>query len=97
MHTSLALDLSLATIDPTWRHDALERQGQLTKPPGSLGQLEAVAVQLAALQRTHQPHVDHAHALIFAADHPVAHHGTSAYPMEVTAAMVGNFLAKNPF
>ena len=93
MHTSLVLDLTTSAIDLTWRSSALERQAQLTKPPGSLGRLEEVAVQLATVQRTHQPRVDHAHTLIFAADHPVARHGTSAYPVEVTAAMVGNFLA----
>jgi nicotinate-nucleotide--dimethylbenzimidazole phosphoribosyltransferase len=66
-------------------------QGRLTKPPGSLGALEDLPVQLAALQREVRPRSRPAVAVIFAADHPVAARGVSAYPQEVTAAMMSNF------
>ncbi|MCP5057156.1 MAG: nicotinate-nucleotide--dimethylbenzimidazole phosphoribosyltransferase [bacterium] len=69
---------------------ARERQQQLTKPAGSLGRLEAIAVQLAAIQQNPLPEARPAAALIFAADHPVTVHGVSAYPQEVTRSMLGN-------
>ncbi len=69
------------------------RQQHLTKPRGSLGVLEEIPVQLAGLQRTPLPASRPAAAIVFASDHPVARHGVSAYPVEVTAAMVRNFVA----
>ena len=68
------------------------RQAQLTKPPGSLGELEAVAIRLAGLQGREQPRVDKVHISIFAADHGVADEGVSAFPQAVTVQMVHNFL-----
>ncbi len=73
------------------RAAALARQGQLTKPPGALGQLEAVAVQLAALQGTEQPQVERVQISIFAADHGIAEESVSLFPQAVTAEMVRNF------
>ena len=75
------------------RQQALARQAQLTKPAGSLGMLEQCAVQLAALQRRDQPHVDNVKIAVFAADHGVAAEGVSAYPQIVTGEMVRNFSA----
>lgn len=73
-------------------HRAAEvRQATLTKPPGALGRLEGLAVQLAALQGTERPRVDKVHIVVFAADHGVAAEGVSAYPQAVTAEMVKNF------
>jgi nicotinate-nucleotide--dimethylbenzimidazole phosphoribosyltransferase len=80
-----------AALNETARVAALARQGQLTKPPGSLGQLEAIAVQLAALQDTDNPQIEHIHIRIFAADHGVACEGVSVFPQAVTAEMVRNF------
>ena len=73
------------------RQAALIRQNNLTKPPGSLGQLEVCAVQLAALQDTDAPTTKPAYISIFAADHGVAAEGVSAFPAEVTGEMVRNF------
>jgi nicotinate-nucleotide--dimethylbenzimidazole phosphoribosyltransferase len=67
------------------------RQSRLTKPAGSLGRLEELAIQMAAAQRCERPRARPAAAILFAADHPVAARGVSAYPVEVTAAMVRNF------
>ncbi len=72
---------------------AREHQQRLTKPRGSLGMLEEIPVQLAGLQRTAMPSSRPAAAILFASDHPVARHGISAYPVEVTAAMLRNFVA----
>jgi nicotinate-nucleotide--dimethylbenzimidazole phosphoribosyltransferase len=72
---------------------ALARQGSLTKPPGSLGRLEAVAVRLAALQRTARPRVDRVRIAVFAADHGVAAEMVSAFPQAVTGQMLANLAA----
>ena len=72
---------------------AQAHQQSLTKPRGSLGLLEEIPVQLAGLQRTAMPSSRPAAAILFASDHPVALHGVSAYPAEVTAAMLRNFIA----
>jgi nicotinate-nucleotide--dimethylbenzimidazole phosphoribosyltransferase len=76
----------------TSRVAAIARQARLTKPPGSLGLLERVAIDIAAWQATDRPEVRPCRALIFAADHPVAAAGVSPYPQAVTRAMVRNFL-----
>jgi nicotinate-nucleotide--dimethylbenzimidazole phosphoribosyltransferase len=67
------------------------RQAQLTKPPGSLGLLEEVAVQLVGLQGKEHPQLQHIAITVFAADHGVAAEGVSAFPQEVTTAMIANF------
>lgn len=74
------------------REEALARQQQLTKPTGSLGQLERVAVQLAGLQGRAKPKADALWIAIFAGDHGVVAEGVSAYPQEVTGQMLHNFV-----
>ncbi|HLM66995.1 MAG TPA: nicotinate-nucleotide--dimethylbenzimidazole phosphoribosyltransferase, partial [Longimicrobium sp.] len=64
---------------------------QKTKPPGSLGVLEALAVRLAVVQGTVAPEVERGRIVVFAADHGVAAEGVSAYPQVVTGEMVRNF------
>jgi len=71
---------------------ARQHQAQLTKPPGSLGQLEELAIQLASLQGTNQPSVERVAIRVFAADHGVVAEGVSAYPQEVTVEMIRNFV-----
>lgn len=63
----------------------------LTKPPGSLGALEELAIQLSAITGELKPSVTPPAVLVFAADHGVAAEGVSAFPQEVTAQMVANF------
>ena len=69
------------------------RQQQLTKPAGSLGQLEKLAVQLAGLQGRVKPSLEHLWITIFAGDHGVVAEGVSAYPQEVTGQMLHNFVS----
>jgi nicotinate-nucleotide--dimethylbenzimidazole phosphoribosyltransferase len=64
-----------------------------TKPPGSLGRLEALALQLALVQDRADPTVAQAEVRVFAGDHGVVAEGVSPYPQAVTAQMVANFLA----
>lgn len=73
------------------RQQAEARQLQLTKPTGSLSELERVAVQLAALQDSSKPHADHPWIAIFAGDHGVMEENISAYPQAVTRQMLQNF------
>lgn len=65
---------------------------QKTKPLGALGRLETLAMQLGMIQGTTTPHINQPQIRVFAADHGLTKHGTSAYPSAVTAQMVYNFL-----
>jgi nicotinate-nucleotide--dimethylbenzimidazole phosphoribosyltransferase len=78
-------------ISAIHRDVALARQAQLTKPAGSLGRLEQLAVELAGLQETERPRAMRVPIIIFAGDHGVVAQGVSAYPQEVTIAMMSNF------
>src|SRR5882757_6139131 len=70
---------------------ATRRQQNLTKPPGSLGRLEELAIWLARWQRRESPRLDHVTITVFAGNHGIAARGVSAYPQAVTAQMVANF------
>ena len=70
---------------------ASERQANLTKPAGSLGRLEEIAVFMAGWQGREKPRAERIRAVIFAGNHGVAARGVSAYPPEVTHQMVANF------
>jgi nicotinate-nucleotide--dimethylbenzimidazole phosphoribosyltransferase len=69
------------------------RQQNLTKPPGSLGRLEELAIWLARWQENATPRLDRVTIAVFAGNHGIAARGVSAYPPEVTAQMVANFAA----
>lgn len=70
---------------------ARARQAQLTKPPGSLGELEDIAIRLAGMQGTQAPSLERVRIVVFAADHGIAAEGVSAFPQEVTGQMILNF------
>jgi nicotinate-nucleotide--dimethylbenzimidazole phosphoribosyltransferase len=72
---------------------ATAREAQLTKPPGALGRLEEISAWMACWQAKHPPSCNHPRVVVFAGNHGVAARGVSAYPAEVTAQMVQNFIA----
>lgn len=78
-------------LDATAQAAAVTRQGQLTKPPGALGELETLAIRLAAMQGSERPVVERVWITVFAGDHGVVAEGVSAFPQAVTAEMVKNF------
>jgi nicotinate-nucleotide--dimethylbenzimidazole phosphoribosyltransferase len=72
--------------------EARARQNALTKPQGSLGHLETLSFQLAGITGQPLPSVDRKAVILLASDHRIVAEGVSAYPSEVTAQMVLNFL-----
>lgn len=79
-------------LDETAMRAARARQATLTKPRGSLGRLEELSIQLAGMKADSFPSVERKAVIVMAADHGVAQEGVSAYPSDVTAQMVLNFL-----
>ena len=92
-----AFDEAVAGVTPTdgaAADAAAARHDRLTKPAGSLGRLEAAGIRLCAIARTCPPPVPApATVAVFAGDHGVVDQGVSPWPREVTAQMVGNFVA----
>lgn len=84
----------VAPPDTQSRAAAEQRQARLTKPAGALGRLEHLGNWVAACQGACPPRqFERARVVVFAGDHGIARHGVSAYPSEVTAQMVTNFLS----
>jgi len=83
-----------AAIDRDAINEAMQRQTQLTKPPGALGRLESIACWLAGRQGRTIPQPLQSAILLFAGDHGVTTERVSAYPSIVTQEMVKNFVAQ---
>jgi len=81
----------LPGLDAQTQALARARQVELTKPPGSLGRLEDLAVWLCAWQSRERPRLDKIQTLVFAGNHGVTAQKVSAFPAEVTGQMVANF------
>ena len=79
-------------LDEIAMQSAQVRQDMLTKPPGSLGRLEELSIQLAGITTNPFPSMELKTVIVMAADHGVTREGVSAYPSEVTPQMVLNFL-----
>lgn len=86
-----ALISTLPAQDEVALAAARARQNSLTKPAGSLGRLEELAIFMAGWHRTPQPEIIYAQALIFAGNHGVCAQGVNAFPQSVTEQMVRNF------
>ena len=94
MKASLAwLEHPVVLPDGAAAEGARRRQASLTKPAGSLGRLEELAIWLAGRQGRVRPTIDRVHIAVFAADHGVAAEGVSAFPQSVTVEMLRNFAA----
>src|SRR3954452_12210656 len=93
LDTIAALAESMPVSSATAAEAARLRQANLTKPPGSLGRLEELAVFMAGWRATTRPEIRHAQALVFAGNHGVCAKGVNPYPQAVTAQMVANFVA----
>jgi len=90
------LENTVSRIQPLDREAmraARARQDALTKPPGSLGRLEELSIQIAGIRRRARPEVTRKVIFVMAADHGVVAQGVTAYPQAVTAQMVANFAA----
>ncbi|WP_110240156.1 nicotinate-nucleotide--dimethylbenzimidazole phosphoribosyltransferase [Nocardioides gilvus] len=86
--------MTLTAPDDTVRQLAADRLAGLATPPGALGRLGETAVWWAATQgQVPPPELTNARLVIFAGDHGVAAHGVSAFPSEITGAMLRTFLA----
>jgi nicotinate-nucleotide--dimethylbenzimidazole phosphoribosyltransferase len=97
MHEPLRPDIAaiiaaISPLDTAAIAAARARQEQLTKPAGSLGRLELLAIQIAGITSQEQPVVANKAIVVMAGDHGVTAEGISAYPAEVTPQMVLNFL-----
>lgn len=85
------LEDDLRPIDTRAAEAARARQDTLTKPRGSLGDLEMLAIRLAGWQRSERPGMERVHITVFAGDHGIAAEGVSAFPQAVTTEMLRNF------
>ncbi len=84
-------EIPTASINEDSMQAAQQRQQQLTKPVGSLGVLEEIAIRIAGMQGVTRPHIERPHITIFAGDHGITDEGVSAFPQAVTAEMIRNF------
>ena len=84
--------MAILPLDQDAARAAAHRQAILTKPSGSLGRLEGISIRIAGITGRLDPPLEHAVIFTLAADHGVSAEGVSAYPREVTAQMVLNFL-----
>ncbi|HSV70323.1 MAG TPA: nicotinate-nucleotide--dimethylbenzimidazole phosphoribosyltransferase [Methylibium sp.] len=90
---ALASPPSPADADAALRHRVQHALDRKTKPLGSLGRVEALALQLALILGEERPRLRQPQLVVFAADHGIAARGVSAFPSDVTWQMVENFLA----
>lgn len=86
------LTANISDLDEEAMAQIQVRLDSLTKPQGSLGQLEHLAKQLGGIQRTSNPKIQKKAVLLMAGDHGVVEEGVSAFPQEVTPQMAYNIM-----
>lgn len=85
--------LSIEPLDMKWKQKAQERQNNLVKPPGSLGQLESLSIQLAAIYQKEKPGIHKKLMITFGGDHGVYDEGISIQPQSITAEHFGSYVS----
>jgi len=83
----------IVPVDHEWNKKAKERTAQLVMPTRAMGRLHDISERLCGIQKTLKPKIDRKAVLVMAGDHGVVEEGVSAYPQEVTGAMLQTFLA----
>lgn len=78
-------------VDRSIQQDAINKIDNLTKPKGSLGRLEELALRLCMIQHTLSPQLHQPHNVLFAADHGIIEEGVSVSPKEVTWQQLSHF------
>src|SRR6201996_9392608 len=87
------MDWRIEPVDPSLEPPLRARIDGKAKPPGALGRLEDLAVQLGSIWHPEPPRTENATVFVFAGDHGITAEGVSPYPSSVTAAMVATYLA----
>jgi len=91
-HSNWLFEQKIEPLSKKWLDKAKKRLDSLVKPKGSLGRLEEIAAKDVAITQEERPKIARKAVFVFAADHGVVEEGVSAYPQDVTRAMVENFL-----
>ncbi|MDR1367347.1 MAG: nicotinate-nucleotide--dimethylbenzimidazole phosphoribosyltransferase [Candidatus Accumulibacter sp.] len=88
----MSLKFTIHAVDHTIDAALRDKVDNKTKPIGSLGRLEEIAIRIGGIQQTLSPTLSNPHMLIFAGDHGAAAAGISVYPQDVSWQMVENYL-----
>ena len=87
------ININIEPLNSEAQDQARSHQNTLTKPPGSLGKLEELSIQLAGIYKDPMHKIEKKMTIVAAGDHGVVDEGVSQYPQDVTAQMVLNFLS----
>lgn len=85
------MTFNILPVNTVLRQQIIDKIDNLTKPKGSLGRLEELALKICLVQQTLTPELRSPHNVLFAADHGVIEEGVSVSPKEVTWQQLGHF------